>query len=153
MIAGGAATAVGTLAAGNAAKKSAYFKAAQEDMAANEARASSQRAAMEERRKGDLATSRIQALGAASGTDASSGDILKLSSDVEGRTEYQALADMYTGENRAEGLQDAAMGDRFSGDAAQTGSRYQAVGTLLSSGGSAYARFNGVPERDRTRGW
>lgn len=139
---GGAVSAVGTLAAGGAAKDASYFKAAQEQQAAQESRAASQRQSMEHRRQAGLALSKVQAGAAASGAGASDPGILKIAGDIAGRGEYQSLADMYTGENRARGLEDSAMGDRMSGDAAQTGSYYKAAGTLLSTGGSFYDRYS-----------
>lgn len=139
---GGAVTAAGTIASGNAAKEGAYFKAAQEDQASKESRAASQRGAMEARRQASLVQSKIQAGAAASGAGASDPGIVKLESDVAGRGEFQALTEMYKGENRARGISDQAMGDRMSGDAAQTGSYFKGAGTLLSSGGSFYDRYN-----------
>lgn len=141
---GAGVAAAGTIAAGNAAKEGAYFKAAQEDQAGQEGRAASQRGAMEKRRQAGLIESKIQAGAAASGAGASDPGIVKLTSDVAGRGEYQALTDMYTGENRARGLSDVAMGDRMSGDAAKTGSEYKATATLLSGAGSFADRYNKI---------
>lgn len=138
---GGVVSAMGTLAAGQSAKDASYFKAAQEDQAAQESRAASQRQALEKRRQSDLALSKIQAGAAASGAGASDPGIVNLSGDVAARGEYQALTDMYTGENRARGLEDQAMGDRMTGDAAETGAKYKAVGTLLDSGSSFYGKY------------
>lgn len=147
---GGAVSAVGTLAAGGAAKDAGYFKAAQEEQAGQESRAASQRASLEQRRQAGLALSKVQAGAAASGAGASDPGILKIAGDIAGRGEYQALTEMYKGENRGRGLEDQAMGDRMSGDAAQEGSYYKAAGTaldtigkatLLSKGGSFYDRY------------
>lgn len=138
---GGAVTAAGTLAAGHDAKQAQYFKAAQENQAAMESRAAAQRQMLERRRGAEVLTKKIQAGAAGSGSDASSPDILKLSSDVLGRGEYQALSEMYGGENRARGLEDAAVASRMTGDAEERGSYYKAAGTLLSSGGSVYDRY------------
>ncbi len=146
---GGAVSAIGTIAAGNSAKQAAYFRAGQEDQMAQESRAASQRQALEKRRQAGLVLSKIQAGAAAGGSDTTSPDLLNLVGDVAGRGEYQALSDMYSGENRARGLEDSATGERMTGDAAQTGSYFKAAGTLLSTGGSVYDRYNlytkGVP--------
>lgn len=139
---GGVVSAMGTLAAGADAKEAAYFKAAQEEQQAQESRAASQRSAMESRRQAQLAISKIQANSAAGGSLASSGNPLQISENVAARGEYQALADMYKGENRARGLEDTAMGSRMTGDAAERGATYKAFGTLLSTGGSMFDRFN-----------
>lgn len=138
---GGLVSGAGTLIAGSNAKDAAYFKAAQEEQQAQESRAASQRSAMESRRKAGLAISQIQAGAAASGAGAADPSILNVSGNVAARGEYQALADVYKGENRARGLEDQAMGDRMSGDAAMTGALFKSAGTLLSSGGSFYERY------------
>lgn len=142
-IAGAAVTAAGTLAAGADAKEASYFKAAQENQGAMEARAAAQRQMFERRRGAELLTKKIQAGAAGSGSDATSPDIVKLSSDVIGRGEYQALSEMYGGENRARGLEDAAVASRMTGDAEKRGSYYKAAGTLLSAGGSVYNTYKG----------
>lgn len=139
---GGAVQARGSLAAGRAAQQASYFKAKQEEQAGNEARAVGQRQMLERRRMTDLALSNIQAGAAAGGGSATSGDILNLSGNVAKRGEYQALMEMYTGENKARGYETAAMASRMTGDAELTGSRYRALGTLLSSGTSAFDRLD-----------
>lgn len=158
-LASGAITAAGTLAmgaasnqAGQAAQQAANFRAQQEDQAATEARAVAQRGAMEDRRKGDLLQSTLQARAAASGGGAADPTVINLGGGIEQRSEYDALFDMYKGENRARGLMDAATGDRYSGAAAaaegeakQNASYLAAAGTILGSAGSAYRTYNKLP--------
>jgi hypothetical protein len=154
-VASGALSAAGTIMGGNAAaaagksqQDAAYFKAAQEEQAAQESRAAAQRTALEKDRQARLLQSTLQANAAASGGGAADPTIIGLGQDIAGRGEYQSLMDLYTGENRARGLEDQAMGSRMSGDAAlaegkakQSASYLSAAGTLIGSAGSAYKTY------------
>jgi hypothetical protein len=162
-VAGGALQAAGTIMGGNAAaaagksqRDAAYFKAAQEEQAAQESRAAAQRTALEKDRQARLLQSTLQANAAASGGGAADPTVIGLAQDIAGRGEYQSLMDMYTGENRARGLEDQAMGSRMTGDAAQaegeakrTASYFSAAGTLIGSAGSAYKTYKGIPDYTR----
>ena len=162
-VAGGALSAGGTLiggaasaAAGESAQKANYFKATQEEMAAQESRAASQRASLDKQRETGLLQSKLQARAAASGGGASDPGVLDLAGDIAGRGEYESLLEMYKGENRARGLEDAAMGSRMTGDAAlaegkakQSASYLSAAGTIVGSAGSAYRTYNKIPDPTR----
>lgn len=139
--AGAAVSAIGTIASGQAEKDAAYFRAAQEEQAAQESRAASQRKAIERRREGAYATSRLQALSAASGGGADDPGVIKLGEDIGARSELQALTEDYRGENAARGYMDRAAGSRMTGDAAQTASYFKAASTIISSGSSMYDRY------------
>ena len=155
--AGAGISAMGTIAAGNAAAQageagqaSQYYRAKQEEMAATESRASAQRSAFEQRRKGKFLLSTLQARAAASGGGADDETVLDLAGDIAGRSEYDALFDMYRGENRARGYQDAAVGSRMTGDAARAegiakkkASRLSAIGTIVGGAGSAMNVYKG----------
>jgi hypothetical protein len=159
-VASGALQAAGTIMGGNAAaaagkaqQDAAYFKAAQEEQAAQESRAAAQRTALEKDRQSRLLQSTLQANAAASGGGADDPTVVGLAQDIAGRGEYQSLMDMYTGENRARGLEDQAMGSRMTGDAAlaegeakRTASYFSAAGTLVGSAGSAYRTYNKIPD-------
>lgn len=159
-VVGGGLSAAGTIAGGAAANQAGqstqqadYFKAAQEDMAAQESRASSQRSALEKGRQTELVQSKLQADAAASGGGASDPGVLTLAGNIGGRGEYESLMDMYTGENRARGLTDQATGTRLTGDAAaaegnakENASYLSAAGTLIGSAGSAYRTYNKSPD-------
>lgn len=156
---GAAVSAVGTIASGAAAKTAAeaqsnalQFRATQEEMAATEARAASQRQADEKRHEGLLVRSQLQARAAASGGSATDPGILAIDSSIVGRSEYLALTETYKGENRARGLEGTAMATRMSADAAlaegkakQTASYFSGAGTLIGGIGSAYSAYSGVP--------
>ncbi len=159
-VASGAMQAAGTLMGGSAAadagqrqKDSQYFKAAQEEQAAQESRAGAQRVALDKDREGRLLLSKLQANAAASGGGASDPGISTLAGGIAGRSEFESLLEMYKGENRARGLEDTAIGSRLSGDAAkaegeakQRASYLSAAGTIIGSGGSAYKTFKGIPD-------
>jgi hypothetical protein len=159
-VAGGALSAGGTLIGGQAASQAGdsargaqYFKATQEDMAAQESRAASQREALDKGRQTTLVLSKLQAGAAGSGGGASDPGVLNLAGDIAGRGEYESLLDMFKGENRARGLQDEAIGSRLTGDAAKaegdakrSASYLSAAGTLIGSGGSAYRTYNKIPD-------
>lgn len=159
-VGGGALSAGGTIMGGNAAaqagqsqQQAQYFKATQEDMAAQESRASSQRTALDKGRDTTLLLSKLQANAASSGGGASDPGVLNIAGDIAGRGEYESLLDMYKGENRARGLEDEATGSRMTGDAAlaegkakQSASYLSAAGTLIGSAGSAYRSYNKIPD-------
>lgn len=159
-VAGGALSAGGTLIggqaaadAGESARGAQYFKATQEDMAAQESRAAAQRASLDKGRETTLLLSKLQAGAASGGGGASDPTILNLAEGIAGRGEYESLLDMYKGENRARGLQDEATGSRLTGDAAKaegdakkTASYLSAAGTLIGSAGSAYRTYNKIPD-------
>jgi hypothetical protein len=159
-VASGALQAAGTIMGGNAAadagaraQQAQYFKAAQEEQAAQESRAASQRTALEKDRQSRLLQSTLQANAAASGGGADDPTVIGLGQDIAGRGEYQSLMDLYTGENRARGQEDQAIGSRLSGDAAlaegeakKTASYFSAAGTLIGSAGSAYKTYNKIPD-------
>ena len=154
-----ATTAVGTLMGGAAAAdagaraKSAYeYRAKQEEQAAQENRAVAQRTALEKRHQGELLGSTLQARAAASVGVADDPTVLGLAGNIAGRSEYDALFEMYRGENRARGLEDQAVASRMSGDAAlaegkakQTASYFSAAGTVLGGASSMYRTYNGLP--------
>lgn len=126
----------GARAAGAEQQKAKEFQAAQQEQQAQESRAAAQRQALERQRQTDLAKSTLQARAAASGAGATDETVLNLGEDLSGRGEYQRLMDIYTGENRARGYEDAAMASRMTGQAERQAANTRATGTLLSGIGS-----------------
>lgn len=159
-MAGAGVSAMGTIAGGNAAADAGIrgqaaqeFKAKQEEQAAQESRAVSQRSALDKRHQATLLQSTIQARAAASGGGADDPGVLTLAGDVAGRGEYEALFDMYKGENRARGLIDQAAGSRMTGDALfaegqakKSASKMAALGTIIGGVGSAAGQFKASPK-------
>lgn len=147
--AGSALSAAGTLASGNAAaqaggmqQQAAYYQAAQTDANAAQAFASGQRTMLETQRKTNLTMSAARARGAASGVDVSTGSPASNIGAIAQRGSYQALMDMFNGESTATGLRNQAVGERWSGDAAewegetkQSASKLAAAGTIASGMG------------------
>jgi aspartokinase len=135
-IAGTLVAAKGAADAGEEQRRAREYEAKQREMQGQESRAASQRQALEKDRASRLAQSTLQSRAAASGAGATDETVLGLGEDIAGRGEYQRLMEMYTGENRARGLDDAAMGLRMTGAAEAKAGRTRATGTLLSGLGS-----------------
>jgi hypothetical protein len=118
----------------------AEFEAKQLEQAAGESRAASQRQMFERQRLTKLALSNLRARAGAGGDAATSGDVLRLTEDIAGRGEYQALSELYTGENRARGLELNAAAKRYEGKAKVYGADRAGfatrAGSVLSSGGT-----------------
>jgi hypothetical protein len=158
--AGTGMSAMGTLAGGKAAAQAGYaaqqsheFTARQQEQAAQEGRAVAQRSALEKRREGTLLSSKMLARAAASGGGADDPTVTKIGEDIAGRSEYDALTEMYKGENRARGLLDAAMASRMTGDAAlaegeakKRAAKLSAIGTIIGGAGSMFGQFSKLPK-------
>lgn len=154
-VAGGATSAMGTLAGGSAAKQAGLaqqqadeFKAKQAEQNAGLAIASSQVRMRDTQLKTGLAESTSTARSAASGVDAGVGSADTNVGDIAKRGGYLASMDLYNGEVTASGLLNEAKGYRYSGEvakeggeAAQTGSYLAAGGQFLSSAGGAYKLY------------
>lgn len=159
-VAGGALSAGGTIMGGQAAAQagesaqgSANFRAKQEDMAAQQSRAAAQRMALDKGRETTLLQSKLQARAAASGGGADDPGVLNLAGDIAARGEYDSLMAMFTGEDKARGLEDQAMASRISGEAAAAEGRAKrdasylsAAGTIIGSAGSAYRTYKRAPD-------
>lgn len=141
------------LAARNS-KRAAKFEAAQLTQAAGQERASSQRVAIEERRRARLASSSAVARAAASGAGASDPTVLNIIGDLAAEGEYNALSALFSGEESARGLEMAAAGRLFEGKseaqgyntAAKSAKSYgymNAGGHMLSGVASFYEKYGG----------
>lgn len=126
----------GAMMQGRAAKDAAKAEQAQLDYAAGQAEASSQREAIEERRKADLLISRGIAVGAASGAGMSG--ISGILEGIAGRGEEAAGAARYEGTEKAKEM-------RYRGAVGVSTARQQARATTMAAvgkaGGSIYERF------------
>jgi hypothetical protein len=127
--------------------RSAGFEAVQLEQRAGQYRAAGQRAAMEERRRAELAGSALQARAGGGGSDPT---VVKLASDIAGEGEYRALAALYGAEERAVGDEMNAEGRRYSGKDARRAGRIAAGTALIDGGSSMYGRYGrGGPKRWR----
>ena len=165
-IASSVVSAVGTISAGNAQaealqqqavldRQAADFEAAQLEIRANEERAAAQIEGEQKRREKNLALSRLQALSASGGFSATDPTSLAVADEIERFGTFQEQVIQFGGEARQSGLRTRAQATRFRGaasanarlaeaDAAVTGSRFSAAGTILGgigSGASTFARF------------
>jgi pyruvate/2-oxoglutarate dehydrogenase complex dihydrolipoamide acyltransferase (E2) component len=143
-LAGSAASAVGTIAAGNQAAAGAEFEAAQLDAAADEEKAASQREAMQKRKERDFVLSRQQAVASQSNLGALDETVLDLAGDVVQEGAVQEGMIRYGGDQRASGRRAQAQAARISGKAAKTGSYLSAAGTIMGGIGSFASDFSGI---------
>lgn len=141
MTAGTILSAVGQIGGAIGAKNAANFEAKQMVAQAGTERATSQRAAAEERRQKNLNQSRAQAVAAASGGGASDPTVVDIQGDLEVEGEYRALSQLYEGEERARGLIGAASAKKVEGRQALTGGLIGAAGTILSGADSLYGKY------------
>ncbi len=136
--------------AGQAERAAAYAHAQGLDQNAGQTRATSQQQAYFDRRSGRFAASRALAQAAASGGGAADPSVIKIISDLKGESEYQALADMASGESRARSLEYQGVLDRYGGDvSAYTGkvrksvARQQALNTIAKGAQTLFDRYGG----------
>ena len=126
----------GSLSQAKAMKSASKAEQVQLDFAAGQAEASSQREAIEERRRADLLISRGLAVGAASGAGVSG--ISGILEGIAGRGEEAAGAARYEGVEKANEM-------RYRGAVGVSTAKSQASATTMSAvgkaGGSIYERF------------
>ena len=114
-------------------RKAAKREAAQYERRAGEARATSQREAIEERRQARLASSRALAVAAAGGGGASDPTVINRMADLNAEGEYNAMAAMYEGYSQAEEYTERAKEARRAGKRALVSSVISGVGGLAAT--------------------
>lgn len=137
MIAGPLLMMAGSISGGMAANKAAKFEAAQIERQAKAAQAEASREAMEEGRQRDLALSRAQAIGAASGAGRAS----RIEGEIAAEGTYRALSAVWAGDERAAGLNTQAQARRIEGKNAKRASFFRAA----SAGASGLGNFAASP--------
>lgn len=142
-IAGANREAAGIKAAGKAQLQMAEYKAKQGRQIAGQERASSQRAAMDERRRGRLAQSRATALAAAGGGTV--GDVSGILGELGAESEYSALTSLFEGNDRAQQLESQANLDIYDGESAYRTAKYQAKTAKMKGYTDAIMGFAGSP--------
>lgn len=105
--------------AGQRTRVAKEFEAEQLREQAGQALAVSQRAALEEQRKGRFMASRALAVSAASGGGASDPTIVNLIAGAEGEAAYRSAVALYEGEDRARQLRLGATAKAYEGAAAE----------------------------------
>ena len=151
-VAAGAIKARNTLAAGkaeqqaaNARKAALDHQAAQARQQAGQERASSQRASFEKRRQAKLLESKGLARAAASGAGAGDPTVENILGDIGAEGEFRALSELFTGEERARGLETQADLRNFegrqearAGAVARSASRGTAFSQVFAGGVKAF---------------
>lgn len=125
-------------AQGKAQQQAADYQAKSMEVKAGQERAVSQRQAINERRKLELAQSRAQAVAAASGAGAADPTVVSLSGQLEREGELNALTALYHGEQAASGLEEGAGLKRYEGNATAIGAEASADAARVSSYGSLF---------------
>jgi hypothetical protein len=139
--AGGAASAAGTLAGGNAAKTAGDLMQQQSIQNAAEATASGQRKMLDTQDRTRMAESTITARAAAGGVDAGVGSPASDVGDVAKRGSYHALMDMFNGQSEAVGLLNQGNAEEWTGTVKQSQAPLAAAGTLAGSAGSMFQQY------------
>lgn len=103
---------------------------------ANEDAAAAERAQITQGKKTELVQSRLRALAADSGTDATSPDILTADGRIAQQGQYNALSSLYEGQARARSDNFQADIDLFKANRIETAAPLTAAGTILSGIGS-----------------
>lgn len=133
---------LGQMQAGKAANANAKFQAAQMEQQAGQERASSQRAAIAERRRADIAMSNAQAAAAASGGGATDPTVLNITGNLAKEGEYNALSALFEGEERARGLNLQATTTRMEGKQAKRQGMMAGISTIIGGGASAASKYS-----------
>ena len=136
IVAGGAIQTYGLLKAGSRAEKRGKAQKLLYDIAAGQTVAAGQRAALEERRQGQLMASRALAIAAAGGA---AQDVDNLIADINGEGVYRANVAMYEAETEAEKLKFEGLLAEQTGKEQKRASRIGALGTVLSTAGTIAA--------------
>lgn len=136
-IGGSILSGIGQMNAGKAAQKSANFQAQQLEQQAGQERAASQRVAIEERRRANIAMSNAQASAAASGGGATDETVLNITGGLAAQGEYNALSALFEGEEKARGLQLQATSTRMEGKQAKRAGMIGGVSTIIGGAGNA----------------
>ena len=110
------------------------FDSVMADRKSTAAKATGQRKAMEARRQGARTASDAQAAMAGSGGVTDDAGAIKQLADIEGVTDYNALAALYEGDSEARGLQ---IEDKFKRKASKT----RQVATALGGASKAYTSY------------
>lgn len=118
------------------------YQAKQMEVQAGQERASSQRRAIEERRRTNIAESRAAAVVAGSGGDTLDPSVVKIMGDLESEGSYNVDVAKYEGEDKARNLETGASLQRYQGGIARAAGANEAkadylkVGSTVFSGGS-----------------
>lgn len=147
----------GARLAGRRKRVASEFEAEQLDQQAGQVVAASQRDALEEKRKADLAASRAIALAAASGGGVSDPTVVNIIAGLKGEGAYRSAVAIYRGADQARKLRMGASAKRYEGAVAEEGatmeaasyetlavaSAFQTAGSLAEPVSSLYKKYGG----------
>jgi len=130
----------------------AEFEAQQLEYQAGQTLASSQKAAIEQRKASALLASRALAAAGASGAGASDPTVIDIISNIDGEGAYRAALALYEGEEQARSMTVAATARRLGGSSAaaarmseassvSTAGKYSSFSTLLGGGSSFLGKY------------
>jgi len=125
-------------AQGRAAQQAAEFEAQQMERRQIAENAMGQRAAIEQRRRGDLVSSALQARAAASGGGTADPSIIDIEGDLGAETALRFQNALFEGESRGQGYQTGAALRRFEGDAARRGAGARSRGYYTGAAGTLF---------------
>lgn len=133
-----AVSAIGTIASANAQEAGGRNEYAMAQVQADELkkeamadRATSQRAAQEERRKAMVMASRARAVAAASGADALDPTVVNLISNIDATGDYNARSALFEGETAARDKETRARAGIFQGRIAKEAAKSASRATLI----------------------
>ena len=129
-----AAASIGTaLGQGQAESDIARIQAGQLEKQAVADEANAVQTAKFERRKAEMASSRVRAVASAGGSDVSSVDIQQVLSEIDEQGEYNALASIYSGQTSAASKRYAAAVAMAEGAQAKRSGMFKVGGTILGT--------------------
>ena len=131
-------SAAGTIAAGQNAQQMGIFQQKEYAEQAMNDVATSQRKMLDQQRQGKMVQSQLVARAAGAGLNPSVGSVVGLSSQIAGRSTYNALMDLSQGRNAAAGLTNMGSAARYQGDLANSLAPMEAFGTIASGAGSMF---------------
>ena len=126
-----------------AERNAAEYNAQVNEQRAMMERAAAQRTSLEKKEKKDYALSALQARAAASGGGAGVNDptVINLATEIEGKGEYAAMLDMYSGEQKGRYQEAEADIGRYIGEEKAKASEVKAFGTILGGVGFFVGKF------------
>lgn len=129
---------------GKSAAKEAAFEAEQYRTQAGTERALSQRQAIDEKRKADILISNAVNISAAGGGASTDKGVTDITSKIAGQGEYNKLAQLYNGEEKARGLETQANTLDWQGKQYKKAGKIAALTTLMSGASSFGGGFSSM---------
>jgi len=133
----GVTTVLGKISSGSQSRAFGKAQQAHNEIAANQAIATSQRSALEERRQAELLASRALAVAGGSAGDPT---VMRVISDIEGEGAYRANVELYGGEEKARILKTEGAIAAARGKAKASKSYLEAGTSALATGVSIYGK-------------